>query len=107
MNNRIKAIFAVSLAVLALTCVPSISRASNAQSCPMVGMSAKATKGSIKCAVTGEVIPSPSKAINEVYNGKSYYFCCQSCKQKFDKNRAKFVKNGYVVTKSKSAKKKA
>jgi YHS domain-containing protein len=27
------------------------------------------------------------------YHGNQYYFCCESCKQQFDKNPGKFIKD--------------
>jgi YHS domain-containing protein len=27
------------------------------------------------------------------YRGNQYYFCCESCKQQFDKNPGKFIKD--------------
>lgn len=45
------------------------------------------------CPVTGEKIASVKDAVgSSVYKGKTYYFCCESCKPAFDKNPAKYVK---------------
>jgi len=45
------------------------------------------------CPVTGEKIASVKDAVgSSVYKGKTYYFCCDSCKPAFDKNPAKYVK---------------
>lgn len=45
------------------------------------------------CPVTGEKIASVKDAAgSSVYKGKTYYFCCESCKPAFDKNPAKYVK---------------
>jgi YHS domain-containing protein len=44
------------------------------------------------CPVTGETIPSVKDAVgHSVYKGKTYYFCCASCKPMFDKDPAKYV----------------
>ena len=45
------------------------------------------------CPVTGEKIASVKDAVgSSVYKGKTYYFCCSSCKPAFDKDPAKYVK---------------
>lgn len=45
------------------------------------------------CPVTGEKIASIKDAAgHSTYKGKTYYFCCPSCKPMFDKNPAKYVK---------------
>ena len=45
------------------------------------------------CPVTGETIASVKDAVgSSVYKGKTYYFCCSSCKPAFDANPAKYVK---------------
>lgn len=45
------------------------------------------------CPVTGEKIVSVKDAAgSSVYKGKTYYFCCASCKPMFDANPAKYVK---------------
>lgn len=47
----------------------------------------------IVCAVTGETIPSVKDAAgSSTYKGKTYYFCCASCKPTFDKDPAKYAK---------------
>ena len=45
------------------------------------------------CPVTGENIPDVTKAKGgkSVYKGKTYYFCCGSCKPKFDRNPEKYL----------------
>ena len=45
------------------------------------------------CPVTGDKIASIAKAAgSSVYKGKTYYFCCGSCKPAFDKDPAKYIK---------------
>lgn len=45
------------------------------------------------CPVTGEKIASIKDAVgHSTYKGKTYYFCCPSCKPMFDKDPAKYVK---------------
>lgn len=49
-------------------------------------------KGQIVCPVTGEVIPDKAKAAgHQVYNGKTYYFCCNMCPPIFKKDPAKWA----------------
>ena len=44
------------------------------------------------CPITGEKIGSASAAAaHETYKGKTYYFCCSSCKPAFDKNPDKAI----------------
>ena len=48
---------------------------------------------SLICPVTGEKIASIKDALgHSTYKGKTYYFCCSSCKPMFDKTPAKYVK---------------
>ena len=50
------------------------------------------------CPVTGETIASAKDAVgSSVYKGKTYYFCCSSCKPAFDKNPQKYAKTASVV----------
>ena len=52
----------------------------------------KATTVSAVCPVMGSKIPDVTKAAGKsVYKGKTYYFCCASCKPLFDKNPEKYV----------------
>ena len=45
------------------------------------------------CPVTEETIASVKDAAgSSVYKGKTYYFCCSSCKPTFDAAPAKYVK---------------
>lgn len=53
-----------------------------------------AKKAALICPVTGDKIASVKAAVgHSTYKGKTYYFCCPSCKPRFDKNPAKYVKN--------------
>jgi len=48
---------------------------------------------SMVCPITGEKIASVKDAAgSSTYKGKTYYFCCASCKPMFDKNPAKYAK---------------
>jgi YHS domain-containing protein len=51
------------------------------------------------CPVTGEKIASTKDAAgHSIYKGKTYYFCCPSCKPMFDANPAKYVKPSAIVS---------
>lgn len=51
----------------------------------------------------GTKIADVSKAAGKsVYKGKTYYFCCNGCKPKFDKNPDKYVKKSPAAPKSAS-----
>jgi YHS domain-containing protein len=45
-----------------------------------------------KDVVCGMQVDPAKAAGSSVYNGKTYYFCAQSCKAKFDANPAQFAK---------------
>jgi YHS domain-containing protein len=71
--------------------------------CPMMGkaksaasaktMAKKSRIVSAVCPVMGTKIPNVRKAAGKsVYNGKTYYFCCPSCKPAFDRNPAKYLR---------------
>ena len=48
--------------------------------------------------MTGETIASVKDAVgSSVYKGKTYYFCCSSCKPAFDKNPQKYAKTASAV----------
>ena len=46
----------------------------------------------VKCPVSGKVIAKDAMNIKSEYKGKTYYFCCEDCKAKFDKDPEKYVK---------------
>jgi Cu+-exporting ATPase len=45
-----------------------------------------------KDVVCGMQVDPAKAAGSSVYNGKTYYFCANGCKMKFDANPAHFVK---------------
>lgn len=60
---------------------------------------AQAKPAALICPVTGETIASVKAAVgSSVYKGKTYYFCCESCKPAFDKDPAKYVKTASAKT---------
>lgn len=62
----------------------------------MTGQPGKATEQKVEsaiCPVMKNRIPDITKAAgHSVYKGKTYYFCCASCKPLFDKDPGKYVK---------------
>ncbi|MBV9851871.1 MAG: YHS domain-containing protein [Armatimonadetes bacterium] len=51
-----------------------------------------AAQAVLVCPVTGEKIASIKDAQgHSTYKGKTYYFCCASCKPEFDKNPDKYI----------------
>jgi len=52
------------------------------------------TKGkqtALTCPVSGEAIKNPSKAPRYTYKGKTYYFCCTKCLNKFKASPATYL----------------
>lgn len=54
-------------------------------------------KGQVVCPVLGEPIKDLETAPRSEYKGKTYYFCCPSCKKKFDKDPERYVGEGRPV----------
>lgn len=52
---------------------------------------AKGKKPVITCPVSGETIENPSKAPRYAYKGKTYYFCSNSCLNKFKASPATYL----------------
>lgn len=79
-----------SIAVVAM----SLAAAAGAAPAPhkiMHKTVAKAVK--LVCPITKEKIASVADAAgHSTYKGKTYYFCCASCKPMFDKNPSKYAK---------------
>lgn len=46
----------------------------------------------VVCPVSGEEINKSEAAGSHEYKGKTYYFCCDGCKEKFLKNPEKYIK---------------
>lgn len=80
-------------AILTLALIASLS--STAFAAPMhkpVATKTAAKTAALICPVTGEKIASIKDAAgHSTYKGKTYYFCCASCKPLFDKDPAKYV----------------
>lgn len=81
----------ITLAVAALAALSSAALAAPTHS---VKAAPAAKTAVLVCPVSGDKIASAAKAYNhETYKGKSYYFCCPSCKPTFDKNPDKVIAN--------------
>ena len=54
----------------------------------------------VTCLVSGEVIKKSEAKATYEYNGKTYYFCCENCKEAFIKAPEKYInkesREGYV-----------
>lgn len=48
-------------------------------------------RGQVVCPVMGIPVKDLDKAARSEYKGRTYYFCCPSCKEKFDKDPEKYV----------------
>jgi len=84
-----KNIVRLGIILAAALIIPSGVFASTAKKHP-----AKASKVVLVCPVTGEKIASIKDAAgHSTYKGKTYYFCCESCKPMFDKDPAKYIKS--------------
>ncbi len=46
----------------------------------------------VTCPVSGEEIKKSEASGSHEYNGKTYYFCCPNCEEKFVKDPAKYAK---------------
>ncbi len=46
----------------------------------------------VTCPVSGKTIKKSEAAGSHEYNGKTYYFCCPNCKEKFLENPEKYTK---------------
>lgn len=49
------------------------------------------TDNAVVCPVSGEKISVNENTPKTEYNGKTYYFCCQNCAEKFKKEPAKYA----------------
>ncbi len=71
--------------LLSLLALAALTQAGTAD--PAHTAKAPAKAAALICPITGEKISSASAAAaHETYKGKTYYFCCPSCKPAFDKN---------------------
>lgn len=45
----------------------------------------------ILCPVSGDGVGIPRQALSSRYQGKKYYFCCEKCKEEFDRDPEKYL----------------
>ena len=57
---------------------------------------AKNAEGKYICPVLGEPVTDFSPENSVEYEGKAYFFCCPSCKPKFEEDPAKYAKAAAV-----------
>lgn len=46
----------------------------------------------VVCPVTGDIVDPVTAKLKTVYKGKTYYFCCEGCPEKFKENPEKYAK---------------
>lgn len=86
MKTPLKTLLLTALTLAAFTAAASAD--------PAHAPKAPAKAAALVCPITGEKISAVSAAAaQETYHGKTYYFCCPSCKPVFDKNPDKAVAN--------------
>ena len=59
----------------------------------LTGIAQQKTDETVTCPVSGEVMKKSEAKISTEYKGKTYYFCCPGCKEKFLKDPEKFAQN--------------
>jgi Cu+-exporting ATPase len=53
----------------------------------------KAGEEALKCPVSGKEFKKSEASPKYEYKGKTYYFCCAGCKDKFEKDPEKYIEN--------------
>ncbi|MFQ5722776.1 MAG: YHS domain-containing protein [Candidatus Aminicenantales bacterium] len=56
------------------------------------GIAQQQAEETVTCPVSGKVIKKSEAKATYEYNGKTYYFCSETCKEKFIKNPEKYIK---------------
>jgi len=51
----------------------------------------KESEEQVTCPVTGEIVKKSEAGASYEYKGKTYYFCCENCKEKFIKDPEKYI----------------
>jgi len=57
----------------------------------LTGIALQQTEETVTCPVSGKVIKKSEAKISHVYGEKTYYFCCEGCKEKFMKEPEKYL----------------
>lgn len=68
----------------------------------LTGIAQQKADEAVTCPVTGEVMKKSEAKISTEYKGKTYYFCCQGCKDKFLKDPEKYTQKQAEVTPEKA-----
>lgn len=55
------------------------------------GFTQQANEETVTCAVSGEVMKKSEAKATLEYQGKTYYFCCEGCKEKFAQEPEKYI----------------
>lgn len=85
------AVFAMSFTISSIAFVQT-NKSNNTKQTTQQTQQANAKQQQVRCPVSGKVITNTKNAPRTVYQGKTYYFSCQSCLAEFRKNPQKYVK---------------
>jgi YHS domain-containing protein len=58
----------------------------------LAGVAQARAEETVVCAVSGKEIKKSEAKFSHEYEGKTYYFCCEMCKEKFVKNPEEYLK---------------
>jgi len=58
----------------------------------LAGIAQLQAEDTVVCAVSGKEMKKSEAKISYEYKGKTYYFCCDMCKEKFVKNPEEYLK---------------
>jgi YHS domain-containing protein len=58
----------------------------------LAGVAQARAEETVVCAVSGKEIKKSEAKFSHEYEGKTYYFCCDMCKEKFVKNPEEYLK---------------
>ena len=58
----------------------------------LAGVAQEQAEETVVCPVSGKEIKKSEAKFSHEYEGKTYYLCCEMCKEKFVKNPEKFLK---------------
>ena len=57
----------------------------------LAGIAQQKAEETVTCPVSGEVVKKSEAKASYDYKGKTYYFCCNDCKEKFMKDPEKYI----------------
>lgn len=55
------------------------------------GLGQQTQEETVTCPVSGEVMKKAEAKVSSEYQGKTYYFCCEKCKEEFVKDPEKYI----------------